>query len=241
MMLKQRFEDSTAVVLTKQENVVIACEIYKERCGLGLRGETYVDPVVEFLNKPENVDLVRTICEEFPRALGWLARMVLLKDVRDRCQERLQAAQRWRVALDPDDSSLLDESYPAISLEPRSIAAKQWSFYLSMDATKVPFWFEHGIVYSEQGGQPQSMPQQLQVMVNQLEDEFVKLGFNTKKGRGHSWFAHTDRPYKQYALGDDPPLLDGIFGGKLADAIRDEFVQLFVDWSKRLEYLNSLL
>jgi hypothetical protein len=241
-MLKQRFDASPAAVLAKQENLVAACEIYNERSGIVKTSGDLNDPVVEFLAKPENADLVGTICKEFPNALRWLAKMVLFKGICDGCRKQLQSARKWKIVPDPeDDNSLMKERWPSIYIEPRSVAGEQWSFCFSIDTGSVPFRLDHGIVYSENGGQPKSMGKELQSAVNQVENEFKKIGFNVKKWQDNGWFAQTDKPYKEYTLGANPSLLAGIFTRELADPITKEFVQLFLVWSQKIEHLNSLL
>lgn len=239
-MPQPKFDDSTAGILTKEKNLVLACEIYNECRAIPKDSRTPGDPVSKLLGEPGNLELVGTICKEFPHALIWLAKMVLLKAVLGKCKERLNPLQKWKIYIESmDDKSLLAEPWPGISLEPVISADKSWSFYFSMDATRVPISCEHGIVYSEKGGQPLSMSKGLQAAVSEVENEFVKLGFNVKKSPNHGWFAKTYKPYKR--LGDDPPVLQGIFDGTLADEIACEFVQLFADWSQKIERLNSLL
>jgi hypothetical protein len=241
-MLKQGFENTTAALLAKRDNVVLACEIYNESCGVP-KGRGYPDDaVVELLGKPENSKMVGAICIEFPSALSWLAKSVLLKQIYDQCQKRLQPVPKWKLAAEQqNEADLFREPYPGFSLDPVGAPSRHWSFYFSMDARKVPITLEHGITYSDRGGQPKVMPKALKAAVLEVEAQFKNVGFNIKKGSDHSWFAHTDRPYKQYALGGDPPLLDAIFTGELGEEIAAEFAQFFLDSSPRIGQLNSLL
>ncbi len=130
---------------------------------------------------------------------------------------------------------------PLHSIEPGEAREEYWAFYLQIDANirKLPFKFAHGVIYSAVGGQPQSMSQELQSAVKAAKDQFLELNF--KLNRPRSWFAVNDKHYKEYTLGDDPQILTRLLSGTLADDIAGEFIQLFDDWSGRIEHLNLLL
>jgi hypothetical protein len=80
-MLKHNIDASPAAVLAKPDNLVTACEIYRE-CGKADPRSCLNDPVAELLAEPEYDNLVRIIREEFPKALRWLTNEVFFKGKR---------------------------------------------------------------------------------------------------------------------------------------------------------------
>jgi hypothetical protein len=228
-------------VITKQENLELVSEIYNDFCNAGARNTDSDDPVVKFMGRPENAAITEVICREYPHAIKVLATIRLLKAVRERCQSRLQADQRWKVVLDPeDDQQRVAERWPAVSIEPNPGREDYWAFYLQIDANtnRLPFKLAHGVVCSVAGGKPHLMSEELTDAVNATKDRFVERGFKVMTS---NWLAVTQLPYRYQTLGDDPDVLASLLSGTLADDISDKLIQLFEDWSGAIEKLNSMI
>ena len=231
-MLKHNIDASPAAVLAKPDNLVTACEIYRE-CGKADPRSSLNDPVAELLAEPEYGNLVGIIREEFPKALRWLTNEMFFKAVWDEIRKQLQLDRKWKLEPDPH------YRWPSIYVMPRGRVG--WGFCFSIDTAKVPFPLSHGIIFSENGGQPKSMSKALQSEVSQMEEELKKAGFTVKRRPENGWFGEKSENYEGYFLGENPSLLADMFTGKLAELISQEFITLFREWAFTVGRLNSFL
>ena len=195
------------------------------------------------MEKPENAEIVGTICDQFPHVLVRLVRALLLKQVTKQCKDKLGTNREWRV--DPyevGEQSSKRENYPGIELSPTKLdGLPHWSFYLELEGVKLPMKFCHGLIFTEKGGQPKKMSKavakELGVMKTLLKGESL----NIRCSPSSMWFANSLAPYAPYTLGDKPEVVSEIHDGMLASKITSEFMTLFENYWEDLSHLNAAL
>jgi hypothetical protein len=242
-MAKNSVKGEFYEILTDPKHVGLACEIYNKFGKAEAHSRSQEDPVLVFLQRSENEEIVSTIREQFPGALETLVRRSLMQQIHEACQAKLRESSSWHVeAFNVGPESLSNRDWPGISIEPNGLQDEpHWSFYLQLEGFKFPMKFSHGITYSEKNGRPGKMSKALRTAVRDIEAQLAERALNIRESPASSWLAQSMKPYEPYTIGNDATVVAGIHDGSLAANITVEYMTLFDEWSERMTKLNFIL